>query len=182
MTKWRFVAIRARNACIGLLLMALCLATAAGCGGPHKPSDGQLKANAAALASVLPILAVDGLENFRDLEWCRSLKYRRGAFSSDPNDSTCNLFSGPARGFDPEASSEFGRIQSAFKSAGIQVIGVDRYRGPTGVQLMFDVVSGGNDRWSYVYEPGYRLPSSDPAELVATRIDGDWYFMWQDWN
>ena len=161
--------------------------TVAGCSGPNRPSDAELKRAASALPAVLPAVFQAHVDSYLERDHCRSLKFGLRAFSTDPETPTCNLFSERPQPFNAEADAAFDRIRAALADSGVNVIGVNTYDlgndgRPGAERVTFDVANPWNARWSYVYEPGYTLPESDPVELVATRIDSSWYFLWQDSN
>lgn len=176
---------RSFNPRSGRTLMTAAVAlTVVACGNTSIPSAPERSNAAAALSAAIPALSDAGVANYRNLGWCRNINYRRGAFSDNSDDSACNLFSGPASSFDATATSDFEAVRAALEQSGIKVLGVDLFdvAGASGARMIFDVAGGSSERWSYVYEPGYTLPKDTPTEWVATPIDKDWYFVWQDTN
>jgi hypothetical protein len=155
----------------------------AGCGVTVLSADDRADL-AARLDEVRADLDAIGLEVFRNLDWCTNIVYARGAFSSKPQDPTCNLFDSDPQPFDAQAEAAFAALVREFEIAQVGVQAIKRWppSATEGGRLVFDLSSGSNVGWSLVFSPGYELPESDPGEWVPYPIDDDWYFVWTDWN
>lgn len=128
----------------------------------------------------MPIIEDLGVRNYRDLDWCRNLNYARGAFSDNLADPSCNLFDRDAAPFDAAAAADFDRILRSFDRFPSEVLAVDVVTTAEGERVTFSIAAPGEQKWAYVFEPRYELPSAIPDEWVPTPIDRDWYFVWED--
>lgn len=166
------------------MVVSIALLTSA-CAGPHKPTEEQIVATVAALTEVTSRLAPLGVTQFRDLTGCRLITYARGSFATDGNDPTCNPTSEPAVPFDAQADQDYALVRSTLNTPGLTVPTLTTYPDETAAGVparVFDVANPSNENWSLVYQPGYVLPEVVPGESEPQSIDGDWYFIWQDWN
>jgi len=161
-----------------LARVALVASLALGCGSSILPADTRSDI-VARLDEVRP--AVDAMEllAYRNLRWCRNIVYAHGAFSSDPSDSTCNLFEEQPVDFDAQATADFDALVQRLSDAGVDVSAIRRRPASAqeGDRLRFTIGQS-----TFVYSPGYTLPESDRGELEFFAIDADWYYYWQDWN
>jgi hypothetical protein len=85
--------------------------------GVNVPSTDDRADLAARLDEVRPDLDALGLEVFRNLDWCTNIVYARGAFSSKPQDPTCNLFDAGPQPFDAQAEAAFAALVREFEHA-----------------------------------------------------------------
>jgi hypothetical protein len=124
------------------------------------------------------------VEAFRNQDWCKNIVYKRGKFSKN-SESTCNLFDGTPSPFDAEAQKDFDSVAKAVSGTGVGLYFISDLRySPDGklIGAQFHL-AGHPNRYSYVYSPGYgSLPADEPKEREHTRINSDWYYIWEDWN
>ena len=164
---------------IALLVVVVVLAT--GCIHATQPDADRRARDVAALSGVLPLIGELGVSEWRDDDWCRDFVYDRGHFMTSDEPDNCNPMDGPAKPFDPAAQADFERVAAAFRNAHVPIGEI--YRPPADPGATdFDLRAGAFDRFSYVHDPGYPPQENIENEWVATPIDTDWYFVWEDWN
>lgn len=139
-------------------------------------------AQIARLRGVLTELEALQVTVFRDQDWCECFEYPGGRFMQSSHESTCGLFQGKARPFDPAARRDFERIATAVGKSRVGVLWITaRYHDRKLIEAEFSL--GGWGRRSYVYQPGYGTPPPNMGrELIHTALDADWYQRDEDWN
>jgi hypothetical protein len=129
----------------------------------------------ASLGSILPILASEKLETFRNLDWCRVLRYGPGAFAESESPSTCVTFdSTETRQFDSAAAQDFDRFAGAFEEAGVPLTYVGAEFDGSGhlTHAAFEIACQGCASGVYFFTaPG--LPNSVP-EGYFVQVTPEW--------
>jgi len=165
-----------------LSLLGICMLMI-GCGGGAK-SPSSFSRDTAAIEKLFPVLEADQVTALRYQDWCKVIRYQKGAYASS-RQSTCAYLAGTdPKEFDSAAKADLERIWGDVKAskAGVILISEVRFDGSGRlVRAEFDC-SEGFVRQRYVYDPGYSLPSDIPNERWHTAIDGDWYYIREDWN
>jgi hypothetical protein len=148
------------------------------------PETEQRKADVANLPKCFSVLESLDVLAYRNQDWCKNIWYRRGKFShqTDPAD-TCNLFPGTPQPFDAPALTDFESVTAAVATTGVRLYYISDLAYDARGKLNhaeFHLAAG---QYTYVYSPGYRkLPEDMPRERKHSRIDQDWYYIWEDWN
>jgi hypothetical protein len=156
----------------------------AGCIGPIEPDADQKARDVSRLATAFPVLEELEIRGFRNQDWCRFLDDPRGQFTSNPESSTCNLFTGGPDPFDEKAQTDFDRVSAALRDTGVAVqmvwwLDYDDAGAISYAQFVIDHAA--NNSWTYVYDPDGEMPEDIEGEEVYTRIDANWYFWWEEW-
>ena len=163
---------------ISLLLVTL---FASGCVHATQPDADRRALDSTALAAVLPLIDELRVSEWRDDDWCRDLVYNGGHFMTSDQPDNCNPVDGPAKPFNTAAQAAFDRVAAALHDANVPVREI--YRPPIDPgSTDFGLRAGSFDSFSYVHDPGYPPQENVDNEWVATPIDRDWYFVWEDWN
>jgi hypothetical protein len=153
----------------------------AGCIHATEPNADRKARDVAALAAVLPLIDELGVSEWRDDDWCRDFVYDRGHFMTSDEPDDCNPMGGPPEPFNANAQADFDRVAAAFRDAHVPIREI--YRPPVDPGTTdFDLRAGSFDGFSYVHDPGYPPQENIENEWVATPIDANWYFVWEDWN
>lgn len=177
----RLCVVRRVWAILGAVVVIAC-----GCATGSRPNADQMGRDVAHLEEAFLVLEQLRVRGFRDQDWCRFIDYPRGAFTSDANTSTCNLFDGTPQAFDDPADTDFHRVKAALDETGVSTYLVWWIEYDSAGRMKaaeFDLPSGDlGGRWSYIYDRGGVMPEDDPGESVYTRIKDDWWFWWEDWN
>ncbi len=167
-----------RRTIVSLLLIVVAVT---GCAHVAEPDAAGKARDAAALAEVLPVLEELGVTHWRDQDWCTDFVDRAGHFLRSDEPDNCNPLGDAVSAFSDEATADFDRIRSALVASGVSVVEVYRPSADPRTTI-FDLRAGAFDRFSYVHDPGYQPQENLENEWVATPIDEDWYFVWEDWN
>jgi hypothetical protein len=123
--------------------------------------------------------------DYRNQDWCKNIFYRRGKFSDNIEQATCNLFEGKSQPFDAQAQRNFRSVDRAIASTGVKLLFISGIKyAPNGKLIGGEFhLDSGLIRNHYVYSPGYKkLPDDVPNESWHTAIDRDWYYVKEDWN
>ena len=99
-------------------------------------------------------------------------------------DRTCTyLLSSEPSPFNSSAKQSFLEIAKTLQATGIGIGIVEAEYNASGelVSGTFDFTHG-LARRSYIFDPGYSLPSDEPHESGYAAINSDWYHVWTDWN
>lgn len=137
------------------------------------------------LAPLLPILEQYRVENFRDQEWCKNIVYQRGAFSSNLESSTCNLFNQPATPFDHQAQEDFALIEASLAQIGLSIYIISAQYNQQGqlIEASFEkycrvCLSTIHPRSTYIYHPNHNVPEENiPNQIRTLPINQDWYLL-----
>lgn len=135
------------------------------------------------LESMLLVLELHHVEDFRNQDWCKNLVYMHGKFSAYSGTvGTCNLFPGEPRPFDTKATKDFNSIAEVLATTEVPVLWISSRFTEAGTisyaEFQLDCFFC---RTSYVYEPHFgQLPSS--VETRYTKITDNWYEVDEDWN
>ena len=167
-----------RGTLVSLVLVA---ASVAACFHVAQPDAARKSRDGAALAELLPVLDELRVTNWRDQDWCTDFAYRGGHFLRSDDPDNCNPFGDAVAPFSDAASADFDAVRAALRASGVSVRAIYRPAAVPG-QTVFNLIAGDFDRFSYVHEPGFSPPENIENEWIATPIDRDWYFMWEDWN
>jgi hypothetical protein len=136
------------------------------------------------LERIFPILEVYHVEAFRDQDWCSVFEYSRGAYATNVRSTCIYLLNSEPKEFDSVAQADFDIVKNAIeKRVGSNVIIISHIEYVEGKvkSAVFDYgFFSGFDR--LVYNPGYSLPEDIPNEMEHTRINEEWYSVWEDWN
>jgi len=112
--------------------------------------------------------------------------YGRGAFTSDLDAWTCNLFDGLPKTFDQDAIADHARVADAIRGTAWDVHLVYEVTYDEQGQLAsaeFHLDAGGFKRWSYLFDRLGAVPKVDEeGEVVHEPITDVWWFVEEDWN
>jgi hypothetical protein len=134
------------------------------------------------LAKCLPIIAKLRVTDFRNQDWCKNFAYSGGKFSNNNKASNCILFSGQGLAFSANAQRDFEGVAAEASRRGVVWFHAEFSDAGSVKEVTFSC-SRFFTRQSYVYSPGYGfLPPDSPRNTLHTRIDKDWYYVWEDWN
>jgi len=161
---------------VALLILLLCLA---GCtsGGADRAADVKK------LVGVFPILEQYQVISFRSQDGHSAFEYARGAYDTDMRATSVSVLKVKPNRFDNIAQADFNTVKNIVEKTGIGVIiinGIEYSEGKL-KRAVFDF-SRGFTRQRYVYDPGCELPEDIPHEMLHTKVDADWYYVWEDWN
>lgn len=167
----------------GIVALLLGVSTAA-CFHLPEPNAVEMARAADELERVLPLLDELGVQEYRNQDWCRTLDYRGGAFSTNLESSTCNLFEETPVEFTEQGDRDFNAVRAALAGTGVRIRMVSRLPAidEWKARTEFNAIGGDFDSWYYVYESGYVPHETIEGEWVPTWIDADWFFVWMDWN
>lgn len=161
--------------------------TLTACAHAALPNRDNMTDAVARLEQVFPTIEGLKVSGWRDQDWCRFIEYPHGSFSNllEGETSTCNLFDGPPQAFDTQASTDFARVEQAFKGANLSVWmawGIT-YDDRDKVNFAeFDMNAGLTDRWMYLYSPNQPISKDDwPDAEAFQQVNEHWWFVDDDW-
>jgi hypothetical protein len=139
--------------------------------------------NAAKSFPVLQALAQDGVTFLRVQDWCRAFADSRERRTNELA-GTCTLGEG-FQMFDDASEKRFDELRGKLDDLPYDVMWLSLEYGSGGeierAELAIDTINPFR-RDSLAYDPGYGLSGDMPGERVHHRIDGDWYYVQEDWN
>lgn len=137
-----------------------------------------------ALRDTFPYLESDKITAFRHQDWCKVLSYDRGSFTSTISQNCTYISASPPAPFDAEASADLEKIWKLVRSTDTGVYLISKVRYDAYGHVVFGEFDFSSDfvRRRYVFDPGYKLPTDIPNERRHQIIDGDWYYIQEDWN
>lgn len=151
----------------------------------HQPSHRQMQRDTHNLTRAFAALENHQVVAYRNQDWCKNIVYKRGRFSDQPHQSTCNLFPKEPQIFDAQAVKDFDEVATAIANTQVDlhyITGLDYDAEGTLTQAQFHLATSFS-RYSYVYAPNYQaLPPNFENEIEHTAINEDWYAVREDWN
>ena len=148
------------------------------------PGESEFPALTARLSALFPRFEELHLIAYRKQDWCSVLETKSGSFATNERETCTYIATTAPKPFTPEARQELADLAGAVESAFSRVYIIDRViYSPEGklTRAEFDF-SAPFSRHSFVYEPGYTLPTDMGGEMQFKRIDENWYYVWEDWN
>lgn len=172
-----FDAIRWLPGCLIALLFII-----AGCDvvPPATRSPSERIEDVRALEALFPEFEELKLEAYRRDEHCEYIVYRRGAFSTAPDGSSCNVFTNTPVDFDAQARAVYDRLTSGLSMAHVTVDSVDEVTYSTPGRLTtatFDFGSNAFVSQGYVFDVRGNYNKSEEGGATYTTIDDDWYMV-----
>jgi hypothetical protein len=151
----------------------------------QQPSNRQMQLETRHLTHAFAALENHQVAAYRNQDWCKNIVYKRGKFSDQPHQSTCNLFLEAPQIFDAQAIKDFDEVATAIAHTEVDlhyITRLDYDAEGTLTQAQFHLATTFG-RYSYVYAPNYQtLPPNIANEIEHTAINEDWYAVWEDWN
>ena len=162
------------------VLLIFCLFFS-GCG---QPSRGKMQKDVGRLPGCFAVLERLQVTAYRNQDWCKNISYKRGKFSNNAKESCNYLLGGGSVAFDAQAEKDVAVLAKAISKTGVGLrIISDLEYGAEGKLKKAVFHLAGFGRYTYVYSPGYGTPPPDiPQERRHTSLNGDWYYVWEDWN
>jgi hypothetical protein len=125
------------------------------------------------------------VREYRNLDWCRTLRVEDVAYMQSSHASTCLLSADRAEAFDARAQAQHAQVAALFQATGINVVGFSGVLDATGAYEMAEVTIDGCPFCRIAYEyraPRQPQPRNVPNELEYERVSPCWYRRVEDWN
>jgi hypothetical protein len=153
------------------------------CGKSEKTASDYVR-DTTALETLFPLLEGDQVTAIRHQDWCQVIGYKRGVFVHSTDGERPHPATRDATDFDPTAKSDLERIWKRIEASGTGVYIISDVKfNASGRVIHGEFDCGGNFiQQSYVFDPGYSLPTDLHNQRWHTKINNDWYFILEDWN
>jgi len=147
---------------------------------PATRSPSERLEDVGALEALFPDFEEMRLEAYRHDEHCAYIVYRRGAFSTAPDGSSCNVFTNKPIGFDAQARADYDGLTRALSTAHVTVVSVGELIYSTPGRLnaaTFDFGTNSFVGQSYVFDVRGNYNQSEEGGAVYTTINNGWYMV-----